>query len=78
MVTQPLYSLEYDLGLVEKQVRMLRALVGVSPAVQHASPEKNGPEVEFVAVPRKSLNELVEALEMRIGVLRLALERFKN
>jgi hypothetical protein len=79
---QPIYSLEYDLGLMEKQVRMLRALVDVSPVVHHASAEKSGPalrsEVEFVAVSRQSLNELVGELEMRVGVLRLGLERLKN
>ncbi len=82
MGTQPIYSLEYDLGLIDKQVRMLRALVDVSPFVHDASAEKSGralrSEAEFVAVSRQSLNELVEGLELRVGVLRLGLERLKN
>jgi hypothetical protein len=82
VATQPLYSLEYELGLIEKQIRMLRALVDVSPVVHHTSAEKNGQalrsEAEFVAVSRQSLNELVEELELRVGVLRLGLERLKN
>ena len=82
MATQPLYSLEYDLGLIEKQIRMLRALVDVSPVVHHVSAEKSGralrSQAEFVVVSRQSLNELVEELESRVGVLRLGLERLKN
>jgi hypothetical protein len=41
VAAQPLYSLEYDLGLIDKQVRMLRALVDVSPVVHHASAEND-------------------------------------
>jgi hypothetical protein len=82
VAAQPLYSLDYDLGLIDKQVRMLRALVDVSPVVHHASAEKSGralrSEPEFVAGSRQSLNELVEKLELRVGVLRLGLERLKN
>ena len=78
MGTQSIYAFEYDLGLIDKQIRMLRALVDVSPVVRHAGAEKSGREVEFVAVSRQSLNELVEELELRAGVLRLGLERLKN
>jgi hypothetical protein len=80
--TQSIYALEYDLGLIDKQIRMLRALVDVTPVVHHTGAEKSGrvlrSEVEFVAVSRQSLNELVEELESRVGVLRLGLERLKN
>ena len=82
MEEQSLSSLEYNLGLIDKQIRMLRALADVSPVMQDTGAEKIGralrSEVEFVAVSRQSLNELVEELEMRAGVLRLGLQRLKN
>lgn len=82
MGRQSIYAFECDLGLIDKQIRMLRALVDVSPVVHHAGAEESGraarSEVEFVAVSRQSLSELVEELELRVGVLRLGLERLKN
>jgi hypothetical protein len=76
--TQSIYAFEYDLGLIDKQIRMLRALVDVSPVVHHGDAEKGGREVEFVAVSRESLRKIVEELELRAGVLKLGLERLKN
>jgi len=80
--TQSLSGLEYNLGLIDKQIRMLRALADVSPLVHCTDAGKSiGPpesEVEFVAVSRNRLLELVERLELEVGVVRLGIERLKN
>jgi hypothetical protein len=61
---------------------MLRALVDVSPVVHHAIARRLAGHFNrkwnLWQSPDNSLNELVEELELKVGVLRLGLERFKN
>ena len=82
MGAQSLSGVEYSLGLMDKQVRMLRALADVSPVVHYADTENSvgalESEVEFVAVSRQRLLDLVERLALGVGVVRLGLERLKN
>jgi len=77
---QSLSAFEYNLGLMDKQVRMLKALADVSPGVHSSEKSVEPPqsEVEFVAVSRQRLHELIDGLEMEIGVMRVGLERLKN
>ena len=63
-----LYGFEYQLGLMEKQVKMLLELADSEPRS----------EGEFVVVLRSRLRELTEALELEVGVMKLKLERLKN
>jgi len=74
------YSFEYELGLMEKQIRMFAELVNAAPVVHPSQGMVGGlqSDSEFVIVSRQRLSELIEHLELEVGVMKCRIERLKN
>ena len=60
-------TFEYELSLMEKQIRMLREIADSAAVVQ--------PEGKFVIVHQAQMKELVQLLELEIGVMQAGLSR---